>query len=74
MPAAWPRSYQTLDPEGVRKRGHEAYYDGGCRYGAFNAIVTPLAEKVGEPFNLVPSQMIASAAAAAPGGAPSAAR
>jgi hypothetical protein len=54
----WPWPYVKLDPEDVRKRGHRDYYTGGCCYGAFNAIVSALAETVGEPFTLVPPQMM----------------
>lgn len=57
-PPAWPWPYAKLDPEDIRKRAHKAYYDGGCCYGAFNAIVASLAETVGEPFTLIPSQMM----------------
>lgn len=55
---AWPWPYATLDTEDVRKRGHKAYYDGGCGYGAFNAIVASLAERVGAPYQAVPTQML----------------
>src|SRR5512146_2104101 len=57
-PAPWPWRYQTLDPEDIRKRAHKAYYDGGCCYGAFNAVVTALGEVIGEPFTLMPTQMM----------------
>lgn len=56
-PATWPWPYTTLDPEDIRKRGHKAYYDGGCAYGAFISIVGALAEKVGDPYTSVPAQM-----------------
>jgi hypothetical protein len=55
---SWPWPYKKLDPEDIRKRAHKAYYDGGCCYGAFHAIVGSLAEAVGEPFTQVPSQMM----------------
>lgn len=54
----WPWPYTRLDPEDLRKRGHKGYYDGACAYGAFHAIVGSLAEKIGEPFTLVPTQML----------------
>jgi hypothetical protein len=54
----WPWPYAKLDPEDVRKRAHRDFYTGGCCYGAFNAIVSALAEKVGEPFTLMPPQMM----------------
>lgn len=53
---SWPWPYTTLDAEDIRARGHKSYYDGGCGYGAFNAIVSALAEKIGEPFTLMPTQ------------------
>lgn len=54
----WPWPYVKLDPEDVRKRGHKFYYDGGCCYGAFQALVSALAEAVGPPFTLLPPQMM----------------
>jgi hypothetical protein len=49
----WPYPYQQLDPEYVRKLGHQGYWTGkGCAYGAFNAIVKALAEKIGNLFHL----------------------
>lgn len=55
---AWPWPYKTLDTEDVRKRGHKAYYDGGCCYGALTAIVSALADQVGEPYASLPTQMM----------------
>jgi hypothetical protein len=54
----WPWPYVKLDPEDIRKRAHRDYYAGGCCYGAFNAMVSALAERVGEPFTLLPPQMM----------------
>jgi hypothetical protein len=54
----WPWPYVKLDPEDIRKRAHRDYYAGGCCYGAFNGVVSALAEKVGEPFTLLPPQMM----------------
>jgi hypothetical protein len=56
--APWPWPYKTLDREDVRKRGHKAYFDGGCGYGAFNAILSALVDAVGEPYTSVPPQML----------------
>lgn len=56
--AAWPWPYVTLDREDVRKRAHKFYYDGGCAYGAFHALISALADKVGAPFTQVPTQMM----------------
>ncbi len=47
----WPLPYEILDPEHVRKLGHQFYWTGkGCSYGAFKAIFYAMHEKVGEPF------------------------
>lgn len=54
----WPWPYTRLDTEDVRKRAHKFYYDGGCCYGAFNAMVSALAEAVGEPYTIMPPQMM----------------
>jgi hypothetical protein len=54
----WPWPYQELDPEYGRKLGHKFYYDGGCAYGAFHGLITALAEKIGEPYTLLPTQMM----------------
>jgi len=56
--ATWPWPYTKLDRDDVRKRGHKGYYDGGCCYGAFNALLEPHVEVVGEPFVRVPPQMM----------------
>jgi hypothetical protein len=56
--APWPWPYRTLDREDVRKRAHKAYYDGGCCYAVFNAIVSSLVEAVGEPYTRMPTQMM----------------
>lgn len=53
----WPWQYQKLDPEMVRKRGYQGYYQGGCCYGAAYAIIGALAEQVGFPFTLIPIDM-----------------
>ncbi len=55
---AWPWQYKTLDREDVRKRAHKSYFDGGCCYGAFHGLVGALADAVGEPFTLIPTQMM----------------
>jgi hypothetical protein len=57
-PVAWPWPYATLDVEDVRKRGHQFYYDGGCCYGAFHALVSALRDAVGAPYTSVASQMM----------------
>lgn len=54
----WPWPYTRLDPEDIRKRAHKGYYDGGCGYGAFHGLVSALADAIGAPFTVVPSQML----------------
>ncbi len=53
---AWP--YVELDVEEVRKRGHTGHHDGSCAYGSFNAIIGLLQEKIGSPYNQVPTYML----------------
>jgi len=52
----WP--YQPLNPEDVRKRGHQAFYEGDCMYGAFGAVITALRDKVGTPYDGFPLDMM----------------
>lgn len=54
----WPWPYKKLDPEAVRKAGYEAYYQGGCMYGAAVAIIGSLQKEVGFPFTLIPLDML----------------
>ena len=55
----WPWPYQKLDPEYVRKLAHDSYWSGkACGYGSFNAIITGLQEVVGEPFTLIPTEIM----------------
>jgi uncharacterized protein with FMN-binding domain len=52
----WP--YVELDVEYVRKLGHLGHYEGGCAYGAFNAVIQPLQEEIGYPYNQIPTFMM----------------
>jgi hypothetical protein len=53
----WP--YVELDPEEARKLGHQGYYTGkGCAYGSFHAIIQLLRDNVGEPYTLLPTEII----------------
>lgn len=54
----WPWPYVKLDPEDVRKRAHRDYYTGGCCYGAFNGLVSALVDAIGQPYSLLPPQMM----------------
>jgi hypothetical protein len=47
-----------LDVEEVRKKGHLGYYEAACCYGAFNAIISSLAEKIGEPYTNFPTELM----------------
>ena len=49
---AWPWPYVQLDPQEVAQRAYDGYYQGACMYGAFNAIVGALRDKVGYPYTL----------------------
>jgi hypothetical protein len=51
----WP--YQQLDPELAAQRGFDRYNQHHCMYGAFEAIVAPLAEKLGAPYSDFPFDM-----------------
>lgn len=55
---AWPWPYAKLDPEEVRKLGHDAYYESGCGYAGFSGIVKALQAKTGAPFTSFPLQMM----------------
>ena len=52
-----PWQYVPLDPEIVRKKGHQHYFAGHCAEGAFRAIVEELKINVGEPFTNIPENM-----------------
>lgn len=52
----WP--YVELDTEQVRKLGHWGYYEKGCAYGAFYALLAPLQEAVGKPYTGIPAHMM----------------
>ncbi len=51
----WP--YKPLDADKVAQRGFEAFYKGECMYGAFDAIVGPVAEQLGSPYTTFPFAM-----------------
>lgn len=54
----WPWPYEKLDVEEVRKKGHLGYYEGACSYGAFHAIASSLAEKIGDPYTNFPTMVL----------------
>ncbi|MEL1136211.1 C-GCAxxG-C-C family (seleno)protein [Desulfitobacterium sp. THU1] len=55
QPLPWP--YEVIDPEVVRKRAYENYFEGGCCYAAGKAIVDSINEKVGGPWGNIPTDM-----------------
>lgn len=68
-PASHPFGYpeEGLDVEVTRRLGYDGFKgitlaDGtrhsGCAFGAFNAIIGQLAEKVGAPYTSIPTQMM----------------
>jgi hypothetical protein len=54
----WPWPYVALDPEIVRIKAHQGYYQAGCSYGAFAAILSELQEKIGFPYTHFPMEMM----------------
>jgi len=56
-PPEWPWPYQPLDPKAVAQKAYEGFYEAACMYGAFNAIISALREKVGYPYTTIPTQM-----------------
>ncbi|MFB6114250.1 MAG: C-GCAxxG-C-C family protein [Halodesulfurarchaeum sp.] len=51
-----PLPYETMDPEAAKSLGRQNYHDGmHCGQGSFDAVVTLLREKVGGPWNDVPT-------------------
>lgn len=62
-PVEIPLPYVELDPEEARLRAHAGFYLYGCGYGSFYAILSMLREKVGGPYNNIPSLMTSYAGA-----------
>jgi len=54
----WPWPLAKLDVEEVRKRAHLGYYEGACAYGAFHALVSSLADTVGDPYTNFPTMLM----------------
>lgn len=48
-----PASYQ-LNVAALKEVAYHQYYAGGCCHGAYNALLTHLADTVGQPFSLMP--------------------
>lgn len=57
--AAWPWPYEYLDPEVVRIKAHDLYWaDKDCSSGVFGAFTDVLSEKIGEPWTLMPMEVM----------------
>jgi len=55
----WPWPYAAVDPEQARILGHDLFWSGkACSAGAFGAILTQLQSTVGEPFTLIPMEVL----------------
>lgn len=53
----WP--YRPLDGNVVAQRGFDSYLKHHCMYGAFEAMVGPVAERLGSPYTDFPFEMFA---------------
>jgi len=52
--AAYPFGYKKLDPRKVADLAYENWYKNFCCYATSSAILLPLREKVGGPYNALP--------------------
>jgi len=52
-----PFPYVKLDPKRVADKAYDGYYQHECAYGVFNAVISELQEKVGEPYTGIPTIM-----------------
>jgi hypothetical protein len=52
----WP--YVALEPELVRKKAHDYFWQGGCCFAGFAGILKELQQKVGEPFTAIPAELM----------------
>jgi len=55
---ALPWAYEPIDPEVVRKRGYENYFEGACCYAAGKALIDTIKEQVGGPWGTLPPEML----------------
>jgi len=53
----YPWTYTKLDVEAVKERAYNAYFQGGCSYAVFEAIIGELQDQVGYPFTAIPTRM-----------------
>ncbi len=52
--ATYPFGYKKLDPERVAALAYENWYKGFCCYATSSAILLPLREAIGGPYNALP--------------------
>ncbi|MDY5251683.1 MAG: C-GCAxxG-C-C family (seleno)protein [Erysipelotrichaceae bacterium] len=57
-----PYPYAELDLTKIEQAAYESYYEGGCCYGAFNALLSQAKEKVGFPYTAIPADMFRNGA------------
>lgn len=57
-PPSFPFPYVQLDPEKAKLAGYAGYGKSKCSYGAFEAVIGQLREKVGYPYTHVPTQVL----------------
>lgn len=57
-PEPLPWVYEPIDPEVVRKRGYENYFEGACCFAAGKALIDTIKEQVGGPWETLPSEML----------------
>lgn len=55
---AWPLPFATLDVEKAKVIGYKGYMANQCCYGAFDAVMEQLREKVGYPYTAIPSEIM----------------
>jgi len=54
----FPWTYKKLRKKKTSARGYSDYFQAGCMYGVFEAIVGQLGDKYGEPYSSFPMGMI----------------
>jgi len=57
-PVKWPLPFATLDVEKAKEIGYWGYMKNQCCFGAFDAVMSQLREKVGYPYTAIPSEIM----------------
>lgn len=55
---AWPWPYVQLDVEKAKEIGYQGYLSSQCCYGAFDAVMAQLKDKIGYPYTVIPSEIM----------------